>query len=307
MIALLLALQTVAIEEDKTAPLDGAKVRFVTATPQGKHLLIGEVGRVRVLDGETLERLDEIEMDVTAAGADAQERHLHLIGTSVLRLEARFRKESLKVELPETGFEKEPESGVGLAPQQAALGPDGRIYYRGTGDRLLVARWTGDGLAAEEYALPRRTRNSGSMRRILGMGTEGAVLIVDALAERGGVALPERGIFSLAGAYATLAAGMAGPRALLVMSGGEALYDSSSWRVQWERGEQDTRAAAFDGRNGWAFTAGPAGLRALRIADPERVVTLQGPADVRELAVDGLGKRLYAVTDKAVRSWKIKP
>jgi hypothetical protein len=304
VIAVLLLVQGLALDEDRAAPLEAERPRFLAATAQGRTLLVGEAGRVRVLDGETLATLDTVDFEATAAGSDAQERHLYLVGTSVLRIEARFRKESLRVELPEAALEKEPDGG--LAPLQAALGPDGRIYYRGTDDRLLAARWDGEHLSAEEHARPRRFRYTGSVRRVLGTGTEGAVLIADGSIERGGVALPERGIFSLAGAYGTLGAGVAGPRALVVGREGESLYDTTSWRVQWERAGQETTSAAFDPKNGWAFAAGPSGLRAIRISDPEKTSAFEGLAGLGALAVDGLGRRLYAVQGKTIRSWKIR-
>jgi hypothetical protein len=132
------------------------------------------------------------------------------------------------------------------------------------------------------------------------------VLIADGLSERGGVALPERGIFNLAGAYGTLAAGIAGPRALVLGRDGESLYDTTSWRVQWERPGIETTAAAFDARSGWAFAAGPSGLRAIRIADPEKTIAFEAVKDVSFLAVDGAGRRLYGVVGKTLRSWKLR-
>ena len=146
---------------------------------------------------------------------------------------------------------------------------------------------------------------SGAVRRVIGAG-EGAVFVTDGSLDHGGVALPERGIFSLTLAYGTIGAGTSGPRALLVARDGEYFYDSTNWKLQWQREGQETTAAAFDARNGWAFAASPGGLRAIRVADPEKVVRFESLKELDLLAVDGLGRRLFALQGRTLRSWKIR-
>ena len=306
----LLALQAPALEEIRSAEVDGADTRLLRVSPGGKYLALGRSGTVEVYTTNDLKRVVNLRSPWTTAGFDEKEAYLIIVGAQIIRWQMADKGEFPFFTLEDASF-REPkfqgDPGRTLLPRQAWLSPDGSILYPSRKGGLRKATWDGDKFVSE-VLLKSNGNSEFPIRGIIGVSPQTPFLELD---HRTGVVTGTTWNYLVSSEDAILAE-VFGDVAVLVGSRWEALYSSKTWKLQDRRavpilGVDEHHAAVLDRKSGFIFVADDSGLRTWSPSSfdkDQRCPEFKGP--VRQVAVDSANRLLYTLDIGNLRCWRIK-